>query len=164
MNNFFPNGVASWIVIITHFKIMPSIGKLKEHLISLFCPNIKSTFDIHNTIAIGPRCIFQLRLRLSPLRSHKWCHNSFDTVTDTCNCNQGIEDPDHFLFSCPSFETQRALLIITLNGIALRNNLDDFRNQSHLYFYGHRSINHSNNKTILLSTIKDIKDTRRFTS
>ena len=105
MNNCFPNGVTSWIVIITHFKIMPSIGKLKEHLISLFCPSIKSTFDIHNTIAIGPRCILQLRLRLSPLRSHKWCHNSLDTVTDTCNCNQGIEDTDHFLFSCPSFET-----------------------------------------------------------
>ena len=108
MNSFFPNGVASWNVIITHFKIMPLIGKLKEHLISLFRPNIKSTFDIHDTI--GLRYVFQLRLRLSPLRSHKWCHNFLDTVTDTCNCNQGIEDTDHFLFSCPFFEQQPSLL------------------------------------------------------
>ena len=98
MNRFFPNGVVSWNVMITHFKIMPSIGKLKEHLISLFRANIKSTFEIHDTI--GLRYIFQLRLRLSPLRSHKWCHNFQDIVTDTCNYNL---DTDHCLFSCPFF-------------------------------------------------------------
>ena len=78
----------------------------------------------------------------------QWCHNFLDTVTDTCNCNQGIENTDHFLFSCPFFETQRALLITTVNGIAQRNNLNGFRNQSHLYLYGNRSINqnHSNYK------------------
>ena len=109
---------------------MPSIGKLKEHLISLFR-------------TIGLRYIFQLRLRLSPLRSHKWCHNIPDTVTDTCNCNQGIDDTDHFLFSCPFFETQRALLITTVIGIAQRNNLNDFRNQSI-----NQSINQSTNQSI----------------
>ena len=136
---------------------MSSIGKLEEHLISLLRPNIRSTLDIHDTIGI--RYIIQLRLKLSPLRSHKLCHNFLDTVTDTCNCNQCIEYTDHFLFSCP----QSALLITNVNGIAQRNNLNDFRNYSHLYF-GHRSINHSNNKKILLSTIKYIEDTRRFTS
>ena len=38
MNSFFPNGVASWNVIITHFKIMPSIGKLKEYGPRLYSP------------------------------------------------------------------------------------------------------------------------------
>ena len=41
MNSFFPNGVASWNIIIKHFETMPSISKLKEHMLSLFRPNIK---------------------------------------------------------------------------------------------------------------------------
>ena len=56
MNSFFPNGVASWNIIIKHFETMPSISKLKEHLLSLFRPNIKSTFNIYDPI--GLRYIF----------------------------------------------------------------------------------------------------------
>ena len=80
MNSFYPNGVASWNIIIKHFDTMPSISKLKEHLLSLFRPNIKSTFNIYDPI--GLRCIFQLRLRLSPLRSHKWRHNFIETTSN----------------------------------------------------------------------------------
>ena len=99
MNSFYPNGVASWNIIIKHFDTMPSISKLKEHLLSLFRPNIKSTFNIYDHT--GLRCIFQLRLRLSPLRSHKWRHNFIETTSNICICNQGTEDNEHFLFSCP---------------------------------------------------------------
>ena len=62
--SFFPNGVASWNIMIKHFERMSSIDKLKEHLISLFRPNIKSMYDIHDPL--GLRYIFQLRLTLSP--------------------------------------------------------------------------------------------------
>ena len=65
MNSFFPNGVASWNIIIKHFDKMPSISKLKEHMPSPFRPNISSMFNIYDPI--GLRYIFQLRLRLSPL-------------------------------------------------------------------------------------------------
>ena len=37
-------------------------------------------------------------------------------------------------------------------------------NQPHLYLYGHQSLNDSENKKIILSTIKFIKDTQRFTN
>ena len=60
MNSFFPNGVASWKIIIKRFVTMPSISKLKEHMLSLFRPNIKSMFNIYDPI--GLRYIFQLRL------------------------------------------------------------------------------------------------------
>ena len=90
MNSFFPNGVASWNIIIKHFETMPSISKLKEHMLSLFRPNIKSMFNIYDPI--GLRYIFQLRLRLSPLRSHKWRHNFIDTTSNICICTQGIKN------------------------------------------------------------------------
>ena len=82
MNSFYPNGVTSWSIIIKHFDTMPSISKLKEHFLSLCRPNIKSTFNIYDPI--GLRCIFQLRLRLSPLRSHKWRHNFIETTSNIC--------------------------------------------------------------------------------
>ena len=42
VKSFLHNVVASWEVMIKHFKIMPSIGK---HLISFFRSNIKSTLS-----------------------------------------------------------------------------------------------------------------------
>ena len=50
----------------------------------------KSFFKMHDPV--GLRYLCQLRVSLSPLRGHKWCHNSIDTP-----CNQGIEDTSHYL-------------------------------------------------------------------
>ena len=159
MNCFFPNGVASWNIIIKHFETMPSINKLKEHMLSLFRPNIKSMLNICDPI--GLRYIFQLRLRRSPLRSQKWRQNFIDTTSNICICTQGIENIDHFLFSCPLFITQRTSLITTVNEIVQKNN-SNVINQPHIYLYGHQSLNDSENKKIILSKIKYIQDTRRF--
>ena len=101
-----------------------------------------------------------MRVGLSPLRNHKRCHNFTDIPSNICYCNQGIEDTSHFLFSCPAYANQRAIL----NVILQKNNLYNLRNQLQLYLYGHRSINCSDNKKILLSTIRYIKGTGRFSS
>ena len=69
---------------------------------------MKSIFGIHDPV--GLRYLFQLRVGLSPLRSHKWRHNFSDTPSEICPCNQEIEDTCHFLFSFPYFATQRATL------------------------------------------------------
>ena len=59
--------------------------------------------------------------------------------------------------------TQRTPLITTVNEIVQKDNLNVI-NQPHLYLYGHQSLNDSDNKKMILSTIKLIKDTRRFTN
>ena len=87
-----------------------------------------------------------------------------DTHSDICHCNQGIEDVSHFLFLCLSFATQRVTLAISVIEILQRNNLNHLSNQSELYLYGHSSINVIDNIKILLSTIKNIKDTQHFAS
>ena len=113
---------------------------------------------------IGLRYLFQLRVNLSPLRSHKSRHNFINTPSDICHCNQGIEDTCHFLFFCPSYVTQRATLATSVNEILLQNNLNYLVNQSKLYLYGHDSINYADNRKILISTLCYIKDTRRFST
>ena len=95
-------------------------------------------------------------MSLSSLRSHKGRHNFVDTP-DICHRDQGVENTYHFLFICPTV-TQRATLVTGVNEILLKNNLNQ------LYLYGHDSISHADNSNILISTLKYIKDTRRFST
>ena len=159
-NSYFPDAIASWNIIITHFEDFPSIISLKKHIVSLIRPETKIIFGLHDPI--GLRYLFQLRVSLSPLRSHKRRHNFDDTPSEKCHCNQGTEDTCHFLFSCPSYAFQRSALLTSVDDILQKNNLNHLGNQLQLYLYGHRSINYTDNRKILLSTIKYIKDTRRF--
>ena len=162
MNSFFLNAIASWNTIISDFEDFPSFDSLKEHMLSLFRPKIKSIFGVHDPLAL--RHLFQLRVSLSPLRSHKKRHNFTDTPSDICHCKQGSEDSNHFLFSCPSYITQRETLEISVKEILLRNNLIHLENQSQLYLYGHHSLNYADDRLILIATLKFIKDTRRFST
>ena len=128
MNTFFPDAIISWNNIIKHFKI-------------LFVLRPKVFLVLHDPS--GLRYLFQLRVNLSPLRSHKSHHNFLDTHSDIFHCNQGIDDASHFHFACPSFVTQGATLVISVIEVLQRNNL----NQSELYLYG--SINVIGNRKIL---------------
>ena len=72
-NSFFPNAVNSWSNIVSSFqdsiKIHITFGKLKSHMSCLFRPFPKSIFNIHDPK--GLKYIFQLRMKLSTLKSHK---------------------------------------------------------------------------------------------
>ena len=93
MNSFFPDAIASWNLFmeIFNYKFVPSLRLLKND-ISLIRPESKSFFKIHDPT--GLRYIFQLRVRLSPLKGHKYCHKFIDSPSGTWQCNQGIR-------SCP---------------------------------------------------------------
>ena len=112
-------------------------------------------------IALGLRYLFQLRVNLCPLRSHKRRHNFSDTP---CECNLGIEDTCHFLFKCPYYAIQRGTLAVDVIDILQRVTLSHLGNQPELFLYGHPSLHLIDNRQILLSTIKYVKDTTRFTT
>ena len=161
-NSFFPDAIASWNNFITQFEYFPTFDGLKDHLIAFCRPDAKSTFGLHDPI--GLRLLFQLRVSLSPLLSHKKRYNFIDTPSDICHCNQGIEDTSHFFFSFPSYVNERAALTSTVNEILRKTNLNHLRNQLKLYLYGHSSIIYLDNRKILMSTIKYIKNTERFST
>ena len=163
-NSFFPDAIASWNIFMEIFKYkeVPSLGILKNDILSLIRPESKSIFKIFDPV--GLRFLFQLRVSLSPLRGHKWCHSFIDTPSDICDCNQGVEDTNHFLFTCPSYVTQRAALMSSVNEILHKVRLNHLETQSKLYLYGDSSMNNSENKKVILSTIKYIKETQRFST
>ena len=161
-NSFFPDAIASWNIFIKHFDDVPSFDIFKKHINSFFRPETRSIFGIHDPM--GLKYLFQLRVGLSPLRSHKWRHNFADTPSELCHCNQGNEDTTHYLFSCPLYAIQRATLAASVINILQKNNLKYLGNNSKLYLYGHPSMNSRENKNILLATIKYIKDSLRFSN
>ena len=147
------------------FQIYKIISKstlsyLKEKL----PPHRHHFLDIHDPT--GLRYIFQLRLGLSPLRSHKKKYGFIDTPSDICLCRLGTEDTRHFLFSCPFYATKRAIMISSVHEILLKNNLNyptNFpTNELNLFLYGFPTISHVDNKSILMATINFIKNTNRF--
>ena len=161
-NNFFPDATSSWNNMISNFQEIPTFAGLKSHLLSLIRPKIKSTFGIHD--ALGLRYLFQLRVNLSPLRSHKRRHNFSDTPFETCECNRGFEDNRHFLFERPFYVIQRATLAVYVIDIFQRKNLNHLGNHRGLYLYGHPSLDLIDNRQILLSTIKYGEDTKQFST
>ena len=53
-----------------------------------------------------------MRVGLSKLNFHKFKHNFKDTINPMCRTNEyGIEDTEHFLLLCPSFNIQRRDLL-----------------------------------------------------
>ena len=69
MNNFFPNAVKLWNNIGDDFHSCNSIEIFKKNITNLIRPPSKSIYSIHDPK--GLKCVFQLRVGLSPLRSHK---------------------------------------------------------------------------------------------
>ena len=158
--SFFPDAVVWWNRILPHFKEMPTLPILKKHLISLFRPKERSIFNVHDPT--GTKHLYQLRLGLSQLRSHKKAHNFADTVSDRCLCGIGVEDTDHFLFKCPFYATHRASLASSVMSIIIPKNLSHLGNSTNLYLYGHHSLSDSENREITKATIQYIKNTNEI--
>ena len=80
-------------MVISDFKKMPELEEFRSHLHSLYRPNIKDTYGIHDPE--GLKWLFQLRVGLSPLRYHKKRHNFLDTPDDNCLCKTDKETVEH---------------------------------------------------------------------
>ena len=161
-NSFFPNATSNWNKIISNFEHLPTLDEFKNHLNLLFRPRVKSTFGVHDPLYL--RYIFQLRVGLSPLKSHKKNHHFADTNSDLCSCSQSIEDNKHFLLECYSFMPHRALMLNSVNEILRKNNLTSVEHYEIILLYGHSSLSFLDNKNILLATLKFIKSTNRFSN
>ena len=53
----------------------------------------------------------QLRVGLSKLNFHKFKHNIRDTINQMCPTSNGVDDTEHFLLLCPSFDDQQRNLL-----------------------------------------------------
>ena len=98
-----------WNDLCTEIRLAPTVAIFKEKLLSKIRPPAKSVFGIHDPIGLS--YLTQLRVGLSKLNFHKFKHNFRDTINPMCPTNDGIENTEHFLLLCPSFEIQRRNLL-----------------------------------------------------
>ena len=157
MNSFFPDSIRSWNNIGVTFCSASSIAIFKKNIFGLIRPNPRPlVFTI-------PRAyfLFLLRLGLSPLKWHKKRHNFADTPNDWCDCRSAPEDTSHFLLFCNLHDLPRVALRTSVSYILFHNNLQGLSDNIELYLYGHPSLSLIENKNIVLSTIKFIKDSNR---
>ena len=96
---------------------------------------------------------------------HKFKHNFKDTLNPLCPTNDGIEDTEHFLLLCPSFDVQRCDLLVEISQllepfVQINNLLNSFLIK--LLLYGDKDFLDSINKCILQLTINFIHQTGRF--
>ena len=158
---FFPDAIKNWNTVISDFADIPELKIFKAHLLSFYRPNLKSIFGVHDPQGI--KWLFQLRLGLSPLRSHKKRHNFLDTPSDMCLCQTEAETTEHFFMKCPFYNSKRLILAQSVIPLLTTNNLAFLQNDVELYLYGHKELSDDDNKNIILQTINFIKSSNRFT-
>ena len=80
---------------ILNIGILPlSIGIFKKGILDFVRPRPKTLFGIHDPMRI--KFIFQLRVLLIKLKSHKISHNFVETPDDRCDCISEKEDTSFF--------------------------------------------------------------------
>ena len=114
----------------------------------------------------GLSYLSQIRVGLNRLNFHKFKHNFRDIINSMCPTNHGIEDTEHFLLLCPSFETQRRDLLAGVSEL-VRPLLAQINSLSRnvllqLLLYGNKDFPADVNKIILQLTIDFIHKTGRF--
>ena len=95
-SSFLPDSVNAWNNLGFDFQNSKSLDIFKHKINSFIRPVPKSIFGIHNPK--GLKCLFQLRVGLSPLRYDKRRHNFADTPSDICECGMASENTSHFIF------------------------------------------------------------------
>ncbi len=108
-SSFYPNCISEWNKLDPEVRLAPSVAVFKKKLVSIIRANAKSVFDIHDPIGLSH--LTQIRVGLSKLKFHKFSHNFRDAIDPMCPTNDGIEDTEHFLLLCPSFDIQRRDLL-----------------------------------------------------
>ena len=146
-------------------RLAPSIAVFKKKILSIIRPPAKSVYGIHDPKGLS--YLTQLRVGLSKLNFHKFKHNFRDTINPICPTSDGIEDTEHFLLLCPSFDVQRQDLLAGIVEL-LRPfvSITDFSNDAltQLLLYGNQELSYDLNKNILKLTLRFIHESGRFDS
>jgi hypothetical protein len=160
-SSFFPSTIEKWNLLDPATKNSPKLV-FKNAILKKIRPKRKETFGIIDSD--GKKWLTQIRVRLSPLKAHKFHHNFDDTLSPLCNSHDGIEDSEHFLLHCQQFNALRADLFQKLSQL-LNINVRTLNNTilHNLLIYGDKDSNNATNKKNLLLTIDFIRRSKRFT-
>ena len=159
---FYPHCLSEWNKLDPEIRTAPSVAVFKSKLLSKIRSPAQSVFGIHDPKGLS--YITQLRVGLSALNFHKFKHNFRDTINPMCPTNDGVEDTEHFLLHCPSFDEERrdllARVFSLLRPYGYINSSNNFLTK--LLLYGDKGLSNDVNRDILQLTLQYIHKTGRF--
>ena len=159
-NSFFPYCVNEWNKLGLELRNSLSISKFKKDVLTFIRPKMCPVYKIHDPI--GLKFLTRLRVNLSHLREHKFCHNFLDTLNPLCSCSLEIESTKHYLLRCPFYTPIRKTLIDNItNAIGPISHLSDDK-LVNLLLYGSDRYNTEQNSFVLKNTIVFLKSSERF--
>ena len=161
-SSFYPYCLREWNDIEPELRLASSVAIFKKKILSIIRPPANPVFGIHDPIGLS--FLTQIRVGLSKLNFHKFKHNFADTVNPMCPSNDGIEDAEHFLLLCPSFDAQRRDLLAGVFDVLRPYGHSNLSNKvlTQLLLYGDENFSYDLNKTILNLTLQFIHKTGRF--
>merc|ERR1712074_278261 len=150
-----------WNNLDLEIKSSISLSVFKKKIFNITRPKRREMYQILDRK--GTKWIYQLRVGLSPLKSHKFRHNFQDLHNDICTCLLGSESSLHFFHECTNYVVIRQDLLNEVIPILSSKNIP-FDNEIllRILLYGHDDLNHHDNKNILLASIEYVKKSCRF--
>ena len=121
--SFYPRCLSEWNKLDPKIRLSPSVGFFRNMLLSLIRSPAKPVFSVHDPKGLA--MLTQLRVGLSALNLHKFRHDFKDAIHSMCLINNGIEDMEHVLLSCPLYDVQRHDLLGTVSAILLSEGLSN---------------------------------------
>ena len=158
--SFFPFCQLGWEGLKPKLKNARSVQEFKKLYKIDMVPPKKGFFLIQDRYGTG--LLFKLRVDFSDLRSHIYNHK-FNCPSSICKCQIEEETTQHYLTRCPLFQVQRSILLNDISRV-LDNDVTLLQDDhlSNLLIYGSPAHNTVTNKLILESTIRFIKESKRF--
>ena len=129
---------------------------------SVVCPPAKSIFGVYGPIGLS--YLSQIRADLKQ-NAHKFKHSFRDIANPICLTNDGMQDTEHFLLLCSSFDVQRRDLLAGVSQLVRPfvqiNSLSNIVLIKFL-LYGDKDLSENINKNILELTLNFINENDRF--
>ena len=153
---------SEWNKLDPEVRTALSVAVFKSKLLSKIRSPAKSAFGIHDTKGLS--YITQLRVGLSALNFHKFKHNFRYTINPMCPTNDGVEDTEHFLLHCPSFDEERRDLLAGVFSLLRPYGYIDPSNKflTELLLYGDKGLSNDVNRDISKLTLQYIHKTGRI--
>ena len=159
-NSFLSQKIREWNKLDTSICQAPSYSVFRKALLDFIRPTANSTFGTNDVS--GLKLLTRLRVGFSHLREHKFKHNFQDTLNPLCPCSLEAEDTYHFFMRCQSFSNQRNVLFDDLNSINSEILKMSENEIVQVLLFGNKSFSKDMNFRIITSSIRFIKDSKRF--
>ena len=159
-NFFLPQTIREWNKLETSISQAPSYSVFHKALLDFIQPTANSTFGTNDVS--GLELLTRLHVGFSYLRENKFKHNFQDTLNPLYPCSLEVEDTYHIFMHGQHFSNHRNVLFDDLNSINSEILKMSQNEIVRVLLFGNKRFSKHMNFRIITSSIRFVKDSKRF--